>query len=400
MASACIHVARVWRLGFSFGKVGVPVPQVDAELDARLDVRNLKRKVVCLEDLDNLEDVASLEDVQMREVVSVAPLLITSSAPVTPRHRSDTGAPPTPEALMPRAQTPRGQEVPLQTAGYADNTAGNPIPTVAMWQPPTTRRPERALKSVSWRMLEGMHYLGAGEFCTCWGATLDGKPVAVKALREEHNGSALAVNDLERELQIMRAIDHAGIVKVLGVGRTKGYNAPFLVLEQLKETLTAALPKPSDQVSFWERRSMCKRWPLSRALHVGFELAEARRARPSSPADSAGVEHSPRPRPPTMPLDFLPSAQALRYCHDEAVPGFRLMHRDLKPDNIGFLDDGRLVLFDFGLGPGVPSNSEPAFKPFDRTTLGALAATLWKMQPGEPRHAVRKLTGQTGSARE
>eukprot|EP00908_Phaeocystis_cordata_P000897 Transcript_10977.p1 GENE.Transcript_10977~~Transcript_10977.p1 ORF type:complete len:366 (-),score=55.70 Transcript_10977:558-1655(-) len=365
MASACIHVARVWRLGFSFGKVGVPVPQVDAELDARLDVRNLKRKVVCLEDLDNLEDVASLEDVQMREVVSVAPLLITSSAPVTPRHRSDTGAPPTPEALMPRAQTPRGQEVPLQTAGYADNTAGNPIPTVAMWQPPTTRRPERALKSVSWRMLEGMHYLGAGEFCTCWGATLDGKPVAVKALREEHNGSALAVNDLERELQIMRAIDHAGIVKVLGVGRTKGYNAPFLVLEQLKETLTAALPKPSDQVSFWERRSMCKRWPLSRALHVGFELAEA-----------------------------------LRYCHDEAVPGFRLMHRDLKPDNIGFLDDGRLVLFDFGLGPGVPSNSEPAFKPFDRTTLGALAATLWKMQPGEPRHAVRKLTGQTGSARE
>ena len=250
MASACIHVARVWRLGFSFGKVGVPVPQVDAELDARLDVRNLKRKVVCLEDLDNLEDVASLEDVQMREVVSVAPLLITSSAPVTPRHRSDTGAPPTPEALMPRAQTPRGQEVPLQTAGYADNTAGNPIPTVAMWQPPTTRRPERALKSVSWRMLEGMHYLGAGEFCTCWGATLDGKPVAVKALREEHNGSALAVNDLERELQIMRAIDHEGIVKVLGVGRTKGYNAPFLVLEQLKETLTAALPKPSDQVSF------------------------------------------------------------------------------------------------------------------------------------------------------
>ena len=33
--------------------------------------------------------------------------------------------------------------------------------------------------------------------------------------------------------------------------------------------------------------------------------------------------------------------QALRHCHDDALPGFRLMHRDVKPDNIGFLDDGR-----------------------------------------------------------
>ena len=33
--------------------------------------------------------------------------------------------------------------------------------------------------------------------------------------------------------------------------------------------------------------------------------------------------------------------QALRHCHEDAVPGFRLVHRDVKPDNIGFLEDGR-----------------------------------------------------------
>ena len=32
--------------------------------------------------------------------------------------------------------------------------------------------------------------------------------------------------------------------------------------------------------------------------------------------------------------------QVLRYCHDEALPGCKLLHRDLKPDNIGFRPDG------------------------------------------------------------
>lgn len=40
-----------------------------------------------------------------------------------------------------------------------------------------------------------------------------------------------------------------------------------------------------------------------------------------------------------------------------------------------FLDDGRLVLFDFGL------------------------AKLWKIDPDHPTLSARKLTGQTGSAR-
>ena len=58
------------------------------------------------------------------------------------------------------------------------------------------------------------------------------------------------------------------------------------------------------------------------------------------------------------------------------LPGYRLLHRDLKPDNVGFASDGRAVLLDFGL------------------------CKLWQVSrrrdgPSDG----RKMTGQTGSLR-
>jgi len=66
-------------------------------------------------------------------------------------------------------------------------------------------------------------------------------------------------------------------------------------------------------------------------------------------------------------------AQALHYCHCGAMEDTRVLHRDIKPNNIGFLGSGRLVLFDFGL------------------------AKTWAVATDDLE--TRQLTGQTGSLR-
>jgi serine/threonine protein kinase len=49
---------------------------------------------------------------------------------------------------------------------------------------------------------------------------------------------------------------------------------------------------------------------------------------------------------PSWSLSLTRLAEALRYLHNEAAPGFQLLHRDLKPDNMGFRADGSLVRHD------------------------------------------------------
>jgi serine/threonine protein kinase len=41
-------------------------------------------------------------------------------------------------------------------------------------------------------------------------------------------------------------------------------------------------------------------------------------------------------------------AQAVEYLQCRAIPGAMVLHRDLRPDNIGLAEDGTIKLLDFG----------------------------------------------------
>lgn len=190
-----------------------------------------------------------------------------------------------------------------------------------------------------WDELKVGPELGKGAYGIAYEVTLpNGEQGAVKILKPDTCTLPLAIADMQSESVLLSQLQHKHCMRALFVGHhpTAGL---FIVTPRLMSTLTSELPKPSDEVGVCTRASQVKAWPLVRAVRCGVQLGAA-----------------------------------LRYCHHEVIPGSVLMHRDLKPDNVGLMPNGEVMLFDFGLAKIVPLVTD------DGT-------------PG-PKH-----TGQTGSLR-
>jgi len=168
----------------------------------------------------------------------------------------------------------------------------------------------------------------------------EGIYVVIKLIKAERVSSPVAVSEFDMEEQILSRIAHPNIIKLLGSGTVP---RKFLILECLQGgTLAHILGlRPVDPLLL----------PPS--------------DRPELPSVSTAYSISPTPTVMITQLSFLEIlyllqdlAKSLHYLHKEWCDNIHILHRDLKPDNIGFTSDGKLKLFDFGLAAIVRAQKE------------------------------------------
>ena len=203
-----------------------------------------------------------------------------------------------------------------------------------------------------------LELLGEGAYAKVYSASMEitrvedsfsHDAVALKVLKRQHAGSPSALRDFDREKHILSILednlegDH--FARLIGTGKASDGRS-FLVLEKLhRETLRERLPK----ITLWSRR-----------LEIGLQIATA-----------LGALHSRR-----------------------------VMHRDLKPTNIGFGRYGAAKLFDFGLARELGSNTAPRLSP---SKAAAHPPPLLAAPPPSSRSPsgafLYDLTSQTGTVR-
>jgi serine/threonine protein kinase len=153
---------------------------------------------------------------------------------------------------------------------------------------------------LAWRQLNNVEYLTDGGNSWIHTAVLNGQPIVVKTLKPECQDVSVAMIEIEGELDIHARLNHPHIVTLVGAGTTsKGVR--FVVMERLDGgTLT--------QMLGYDTRIRDRRRRFWRRKQVAF-------------VDVLRIARS--------------IAEAMAYCHEEAIPGCVVLHRDLKPDNIG-----------------------------------------------------------------
>ncbi|KAL7502973.1 hypothetical protein ACHAXN_001201, partial [Cyclotella atomus] len=168
--------------------------------------------------------------------------------------------------------------------------------------------------NLQWDSLRNVEYLTDGGNNWIHTAVLHGKSVVVKTLKPECQDVALAINEIEGELEIHSRLDHPNIVNLIGAGFTPR-GVRFVVLERLDGGTLSQLLGYDNRIRDRRRRF----WTKKKISYL--EVLKTARS----------------------------MADALAYCHGRAIPNAMVLHRDLKPDNVGFTLDGTVKIIDFGL---------------------------------------------------
>lgn len=168
--------------------------------------------------------------------------------------------------------------------------------------------------NMSWSDFSYIEHRVDSSSCHIYSAYWQQRPVILKLIKADRMQSQQALGEFETEANILSRVRHPNIIKLLGSGQEP---RPFLVLELLDGgSLSHSLGLRSDQHTPVEKHAFSYMETLQFALSL---------------------------------------ASALDYLHNNWIPGVHILHRDLKPDNIGWTADGSLKLFDFGLAVCVRS---------------------------------------------
>lgn len=178
-----------------------------------------------------------------------------------------------------------------------------------------SRSPKRRSSQIKWSQLEDLSFLGKGAFCIVYKATYQGTTVAVKKLRPDVK-TTTGQRLMYSEFQILERLLHENVVKLIGHGTSEDpIHHVFLVIEYVEDGTLAEF------LSSRLEANIPARVPLVDCLEFGAMFASA-----------------------------------MCYLHHDASPSGVILHRDLKPDNIGF-SNGSLKLMDFGLAKVMPRST-------------------------------------------
>ena len=136
-------------------------------------------------------------------------------------------------------------------------------------------------------------------------ASYSGIHVVVKVVLEEFAHNHTALHEFTQEIRILSRLTHPNIINIIGSGEKEGR---CLIAIEYLEGLT---------------------------LHKVLNHSTEANTQTFSTSSFLKTAHQ--------------FADAVDYLHNHFDTSCTLIHRDLKPDNIGFTADGVLKLFDFGL---------------------------------------------------
>lgn len=266
------------------------------------------------------------EMIRPNKIFAESSFVRPQSAPITSVFTLTSTSSPRPHSSSPsnanRASGKQGN-----TVVGADNASSFP-PT---WEPvdtfsfPIANIPIKCFvpDNLTFNSFEEMKHIADGSNANIFLGKFLGLKVVVKMIKEDVQSNPVAVHEFDVEHGMLSRFSHPHIIRLLGAGMMP---RRFIVIEYLGGGSLATVLENNK-----EKPGLAQRFFRKPTFTYATLLMRAR-----------------------------DMADALNYLHSQVHEGAIVIHRDLKPDNVGFTANGTLKLFDFGLCTCVKAHEQAA----------------------------------------